>query len=244
MKKSMSKLMRMFAGRERCAICGCFERKILCEECFAQLKFEFEKRRKGRLCRLCGKPLISEIEMCCECRENEAEIVPGRALFEYRGIGKEGIRAFKFKNERSFGAIYADFLALFFRSSEFSDSFWESDKWTAVPVPGNRKNIRLRGWDPVAVVVEDLKSRGFAAADLLERKKWGKGAVSLKMMNRQQRLSAALDSYRLREGAVVPQSVLLIDDVRTTGSTIKRCALLLKEAGAREVRWCALAETP
>ena len=221
MKKSMLKLMRMFAGRERCAICGCFERKILCEECFAQLKFEFEKRRKGRLCRLCGKPLISEIEMCCECRENEAEIVPGRALFEYRGIGKEGIRAFKFKNERSFGAI-----------------------WTAVPVPGNRKNIRLRGWDPVAVVVEDLKSRGFAAADLLERKKWGKGAVSLKMMNRQQRLCAALDSYRLREGAVVPQSVLLIDDVRTTGSTIKRCALLLKEAGAREVRWCALAETP
>ena len=153
-------------------------------------------------------------------------------------------RWFKFKNERSFGVIYADFLALFLRSSEFSDSFWESDRWTAVPVPGNRKNIRLRGWDPVSVVVEDLKSRGFAAADLLERKKWGKGAVSLKMMNRQQRLCAALDSYRLREGAVVPQSVLLIDDVRTTGSTIKRCALLLKEAGAREVRWCALAETP
>lgn len=237
----MSKLMRMFAGRERCAICGCFETGNLCEECLAELKFEFEKRREGRLCRLCGKPLISEIEMCCECRENEAEIVPGRALFEYRGIGKEGIRAFKFKNERSFGAIYADFLALFLRSSEFSDSFWESDKWTAVPVPGNRKNIRLRGWDPVAVVVEDLKSRGFAAADLLEREK---GAVSFKMLNRRERLRASLGSYRLKKNAAVPEKVLLIDDVRTTGSTIKRCALLLKEAGAREVRWCALAETP
>lgn len=234
----------MFAGRQRCPVCGCFETGNLCEECLAELKFEFEKRREGRLCRLCGKPLISEIEMCCECRENEAEIVPGRALFEYTGIGKEAIRAFKFKNERSFGEIYADFLSFFLASPGFSDSFFESGGWTAVPVPGNRKNIRLRGWDPVAVVVEDLKSRGFAAADLLERKKWGKGAVSLKMMNRQQRLSAALDSYRLREGAVVPQSVLLIDDVRTTGSTIKRCALLLKEAGAREVRWCALAETP
>ena len=91
----------MFAGRQRCPVCGCFETGNLCEECLAELKFEFEKRREGRLCRLCGKPLISEIEVCGECRENEAEIVPGRALFEYRGIGKEGIRAFKFKNERS-----------------------------------------------------------------------------------------------------------------------------------------------
>lgn len=237
----MSKLMRMVAGRERCAICGCFERKILCEECLAELKFEFEKRREGRLCRLCGKPLISEIEVCGDCRENETETVPGRALFEYTGIGKEGIRAFKFKNERSFGEIYADFLSFFLASPGFSDSFFESGGWTAVPVPGNRKNVRLRGWDPVAVVTEALKRRGFAAADLLEREK---GAVSFKMLNRRERLRASLGSYRLKKNAAVPEKVLLIDDVRTTGSTIKRCALLLKEAGAREVRWCALAETP
>ena len=185
--------------------------------------------------------MISEIEVCGDCRENETETVPGRALFEYTGIGKEAIRAFKFKNERSFGEIYADFLSFFLASPGFSDSFFESGGWTAVPVPGNRKNVRLRGWDPVSVVVEDLKSRGFAAADLLEREK---GAVSFKMLNRRERLRASLGSYRLKKNAAVPEKVLLIDDVRTTGSTLKRCASLLKEAGASEIRWCALAETP
>ena len=207
----------------------------------ADFRNRIEKRREGRLCRLCGKPLISEIEVCGDCRENETETVPGRALFEYTGIGKEAIRAFKFKNERSFGEIYADFLSFFLASPGFSDSFFESGGWTAVPVPGNRKNVRLRGWDPVSVVVEDLKSRGFAAADLLEREK---GAVSFKMLNRRERLRASLGSYRLKKNAAVPEKVLLIDDVRTTGSTLKRCASLLKEAGASEIRWCALAETP
>ena len=112
------------------------------------------------------------------------------------------------------------------------------DSFVLVPVPGNRSNVRKRGWDPAAVIVDALKEKGFRTAVLLERKR---RSAALKRLSREERLRLAADCYRLRAGVAVPRRIILIDDVRTTGSTVNRCARLLREAGAEEVRFLVVA---
>lgn len=223
------------SGQALCPICGDFETEFLCEECAAELHEAFGQRRKRRQCRYCGLPLISEKEVCCDCRaQTEGEktlfFPEGTALFAYKGIAKEAVRVFKFKNERSFGCFFASFAEILLEN--------ERNSAVLVPVPGNRSNVRKRGWDPAAVIADALKEKGFRTAVLLERKRL---TVSLKRLNREERLRRAADCYRLRAGGSVPRRVILIDDVRTTGSTVNRCARLLREAGAEEVRFLVVA---
>ncbi|MDY3940015.1 MAG: phosphoribosyltransferase family protein [Spirochaetia bacterium] len=234
-KERIRNFIKLVLGLARCPICGDVETGMICGECERELREDFLKRRKGRLCRYCGLPLISEKEICCDCRaETESDrtlfFPEGTALFAYKGIGKEAVRVFKFKNERSFGIVFASFASVLLENRRSSA--------VLVPVPGNRSNVRSRGWDPAAVIADALKEKGFRTAVLLERKRV---TVSLKRLNREERLRRAADCYRLRKGAEVPSHVILIDDVRTTGSTVNRCARLLKEAGAEEVSFLVLA---
>ncbi len=235
MKGRIWKWISLMLGQALCPICGCFETGILCEECAAELREAFEQRRKGRQCRYCGLPLISEKEVCCDCRaETECAenlyFPEGEALFAYQKTPKEAVRIFKFKNERSFGRFFASLAAFVLENRR--------DSFVLVPVPGNRSNVRKRGWDPAAVIVDALKEKGFRTAVLLERKR---RSAALKRLSREERLRLAADCYRLRAGAAVPRRIILIDDVRTTGSTVNRCARLLREAGAEEVRFLVVA---
>lgn len=234
-KERIRNIIRLLFGLARCPLCGDVETGLLCPRCSRELGDAFRKRRRGRLCRYCGQPLISEKEICCDCRaeteRGEALYFPeGTALWAYKGIAKEAVRAFKFNNERSFG----DFFALL--AAECLEN--RRDTAVLVPVPGNRSNVRKRGWDPAAVIADALKEKGFRTAVLLERQRL---TVSLKRLNREERLRRAAECYRLRKGAAVPPHVILIDDVRTTGSTVNRCARLLREAGAEEVAFLVVA---
>lgn len=235
MKGRIGKWITLMLGQALCPICGCFETELLCEECAWELREAFEQRRKGRLCRYCGVPLISEKDVCCDCRAEtesaENRLLPeGTAIFEYKGIAKEAVRIFKFNNERSFGIFFASFAEILLENRKKSS--------VLVPVPGNRSNVRKRGWDPAAVMADALKGKGFRTAVLLERRR---RSVVLKRLSRGERQRLAADCYRLRAGVSVPRRVILIDDVRTTGSTVNRCARLLLDAGAEEVRFLVIA---
>lgn len=235
MIEQIKKSFKTLFGQELCPICGNFYQGILCPSCFDELKKLFEKGQKRRLCRFCGKVLVTEKDICCDCRQaiesGESLYFPeGATLFAYKNFAKEAIRVFKFKNERSFGEIFA----------LFAGDLLESMKQThvLVPVPGNRANVARRGWDPAAVVADALAQKGFHTAVLLERKRH---TVSLKRLSREERLLRAGNCYRLRSEALVSKRIVLIDDVRTTGSTVNRCARLLTDAGAEEVRFLVIA---
>jgi ComF family protein len=112
---------------------------------------------------------------------------------------------------------------------------------TIVSVPASEKRIRERGIDQAALIADILKEAWFPnakRADLLKR-------IKHTLPN------AKLEDERARQGNVngafecsverVAGSVILVDDVYTSGATMNECMRVLKEAGASEVKLFTIA---
>jgi len=109
---------------------------------------------------------------------------------------------------------------------------------TFVPVGMNR--LIKRGFNQSKVLAKHLSdSYGIPMADYIEK------AVPTKNQNelsRQDRLRNLKDAFRIRSGTDLSGlTVLIVDDVMTTGTTLNECAITLGKSGAAEVRCLTLA---
>lgn len=109
-------------------------------------------------------------------------------------------------------------------------------------VPSSRRALALRGYNPAGEVGRALARRLVLEwrPDLLQRVREGRGQ---KHLGRRARRQDAQALYRCA-GVVAGRSVLVVDDVMTTGSTLDAIAQVLREQGASTVRGAVLARTP
>jgi ComF family protein len=104
-----------------------------------------------------------------------------------------------------------------------------------LPVPLHIRRLRERGFNQAAFLAKELgKKIGLPVHfSLLERRVWTEPQTRLK---RQERLKNVKDAFSVAKPSEAEgRSVLLIDDVFTTGTTINECARALKSAGVANV---------
>ena len=184
------------------------------------------------LCKRCGKPLASEEEEYCPvCMVKDRVWDGGRSVYRYRGTAGSMIR----KVKRDGTETTLVFLAkeIKHRCNPFLSM---TGAECIVPVPLHRKKQRKRGFNQAELLATALgKELGLPVKCLLEKTKQTKDQ---KYMSLEQRGRNVADVYRMRKdetAAVMPRTVLLVDDIVTTGSTLTACACVLKEAGVKEV---------
>lgn len=105
-------------------------------------------------------------------------------------------------------------------------------EFVIVPVPARPGKIKENGWDQVDYLVKRIKKLskgGVCVSRCLIRKK----SKTQKKLNRAQRLENL--KGRIKARGAIPQNVIVIDDVITTGSTLEVCSAVLKENGAQRV---------
>jgi ComF family protein len=109
---------------------------------------------------------------------------------------------------------------------------WNAD--TLIPVPLSRKRLKERGYNQVAMVARPLAYElGLMyAPQALQKTRETRTQVGLNARQRRENVSQV---YQADPSVVKRKSVLLMDDVSTTGSTIAACTEALLSAGAREV---------
>lgn len=144
----------------------------------------------------------------------------------YDGMLKQAIRAFKYNDAVELAAPLAERL-----TATLEQRDWAFDIIAPVPLSANR--VAERGYNQA-----DLLGRPVAAQmnirywpEALRRERDTEQQARL---NVQQRVENVKDAFAAAEG-VINRSVLLIDDVVTTGSTLKACAEALESAGAAAV---------
>lgn len=213
-----------------CLVCSCtlfvFKKLSypLCPECESLL----ESPQKGR-CRVCGKTLVSELGTCMRCRERNFAFDEAYPLFPYRGAVRELVQAYKFRGYKPLARFFAGFLSAVLK-----------ERWPealAVPVPSRQHSVQERGWDPVDLLCQRMVPYGISTAKVLVRH----GGLAQKTLDYERRLSNMSGKIQMKKGSLLVPSIVLVDDVMTTGATLSECARVLKDAGAKNVSCLVLA---
>ena len=172
-----------------------------------------------------------ERPQCPACRRRPGSIDAGRAVGAYEDALREIVHAFKYEGRRTIGHR----LGLLLRSvaSELLD-----DAHCAVPVPLHPWRRMQRGFNQASDLSRAL---GVPVVHALWRTRATAAQTGLTAPARRRNVRGAfrispLLSRRARQAHVRDRTIVLVDDVWTTGATLNECARVLKEAGAKEVR--------
>jgi ComF family protein len=194
----------------------------LCEQCGDSLKIN-----SGVKCNICGKPLISEREMCLSCRNGEEHSYDRLwTLFPYTGKFRSLLSAYKFQKRLSLANFFAEKVIEIIKTEPLLKEAY------IVPVPPRPGKIKESGWDQVDYLIKMIKKLEKENVRVNLCLKRGKSMVQ-KRLNRKERAENLKGRIYLNKA--VQKTVLIIDDVITTGSTMEICANTLKEGGAEKV---------
>lgn len=101
-----------------------------------------------------------------------------------------------------------------------------------VPIPLSKKRLRQRGFNQSELIARHLSDK--VKTDILYKKVHTDSQVSIK--DKEKRLTNLAGSFEVKNPEIIMgRNIILIDDVCTTGATIKEAKKVLKDAGARRV---------
>ena len=204
----------------------------LCSACFAALPFyDFPGT-----CRVCNSPVAAKTyhEFTCEeCERHPPAFEFARSAVVYREPVDQLLLDFKFHNSVWLCEDLTDLLEGAVRSKL---RFAEID--AVLPVPLHPKRERERGYNQSALLAESLArrlNRRFDARSLSRTRNTEHQA----RLSGKDRLKNLKDAFTVKDTRFVRgRTLLVIDDVMTTGATLSHCARALLQAGAARI-WCA-----
>jgi ComF family protein len=142
---------------------------------------------------------------------------------------RQSIARFKYSGRREYAAFYAEEILKRCAKELFS---WQAE--VLIPIPLHPSRRRKRGYNQAALLARELTKRCGIPTDeqLLYRVKKTKAQKELNDQERQTNLKHA---FSVRKGEIPYKTVILIDDIYTTGSTIDAATAVLKESGIQTV---------
>lgn len=217
----------------RCLLCDApgADGRDLCAGCRADLA------RNRTVCARCALPLPVAAPMCGACLRRVPPQAAAWAPFRY-GAPLDLLEArFKYGRDLAAGRVLADGLI----DAAIEDSPARPDLLLCVPL--HRSRLRERGYNQALELARPLAAALRLPFDprALERVRATRAQTGLDARTRRRNLRGA---FALRPGSALPAHVAVFDDVMTTGSTLRECAVLLRRAGVARVDLWALARAP
>ncbi len=182
---------------------------------------------------------------CGRCRAGDYAFGFARSFGVYTDPLRAAILLLKFQRRERLGRRLGELLVSIWTShAEFNDA----ERPVVVPVPLHRARERERGFNQAEVLARSLVPRLRAARGGTRRHAETRCLLRIRPtapqtgLNFKQRLENVRGVFRVTlPKAVRDRTIVLIDDVMTTGATLSSCAGALKEAGAKRVLALTLA---
>lgn len=200
--------------------------KLLCRDCQSYLDLITPKER----CILCFAPDIPlGNPHCRECSKKPPVCHRQAAAFEFYGPVRTLIYAFKFRRREDLADLLAAYL-----TAQFVQLDWDLPD-AILPVPMSLERRWARGYNQSDLLARSFgKMVGVPVKNTLRR---AMGSPRQTYLPQEMRRDLSKNIFFLRRPRQIEdKSILLIDDVQTTGSTLNRCAEVLYASGVREVR--------
>lgn len=225
----------------RCSICGEFlSKNRFVEDPFCQGCANGFTPLVSPICPICSTPFSSGVEtdhFCEDCLRNRPEYEEICAPYLYEGTVLEAIHRFKYGAKVRLGKILGRHLERFAETR-----IRKTENLLTVPVPLHGKRLRERGFNQSLLLARHVARRLKTGLDYLSvrRLRYTLPQTGLGKKGRRKNVRAA---FRVvTPDAVKGKTVLLVDDVATTGNTLNECAGALKRAGCEKVICLVLAK--
>lgn len=219
----------------RCFSCGLLvtSQGELCSHCWTGLNFISKPQ-----CHCCGFPFefASAVtgQLCGACLESEPLYEKARAVFRYDDASKKLILALKYFDKLD-GAEH--FGRLMWRTIE---PFAGKDD-IVIPVPLHPKRLFQRRFNQAALLAKAIRKYSGLEMQLLNLIRQ-KPTVSQGGLSRNKRLKNVRGAFSVKNSQQLEgRSVILVDDVQTTGATVNECVRVLLKAGVQSVIVISLA---
>lgn len=218
----------------RCVVCdeitgtGCAGETI-CKKCREKIVYIREP-----FCMKCGKQLSkTEQEYCSDCQKKKHAYIQGTALYDY-GSMADSVFRFKYMGRVEYARFYG------------RELYKEKACWLAminpdalVPVPIHPSRKRKRGYNQAELIARELARCSGIPVNIRLIRRIGRTSP-LKNLNQLEREKNLKRAFKIYKNDVKLSTIVIIDDIYTTGSTIDAMTGILHKAGIPNVYFMAL----
>lgn len=214
-----------------CPVCGVLSDRAdrhLCWNCFSRIDL-----LTTSLCKLCGNPLTGDpasVFKCQGCCQSKPAFDRARSAARFSGVMRDMLHSFKYGNALWLKKDLADIMhgALI---AEFEYTLID----VVVPVPLFRTRLRERSYNQSLVLASALATLVDRRIDSRSLKRIRSTATQTQFNSAQRKKNMAGAFKVVRPEWIRERTILLVDDVMTTGATLNECARELKRAGSHRV---------
>jgi ComF family protein len=199
-----------------CVVCGA-DGGVLCCGCEGRLE-----RLGTPRCERCGAPTAWPVERCRECAGRRIAFAHARAAVAYDDAAKRLVSAWKERGQRTLAELAAELV---------DGAVARPSAYTVTFVPADHDRLLRRGHNPAQRLAEALGARWqLPVVPLLRRAPGRAPQKGLTLAERRRNVRGAFSPT-----GNVPNAVVLVDDVYTSGATVSAAATALRTGGARRV---------
>ena len=211
-----------------CPVCGQIvlpKGNLICPGCMGKLSWV-----RCPTCLCCGReiPIESE-EYCTDCFKRPRSFDVGMALINYNEAASRSMAQIKYNNKREYLDFYSE--AMYWK---LGTRLLRLKPDVLIPIPIHPDRMKTRGFNQayeLAVRLSDFLKIPVNTSIL----KRTKNTLPQKSLNPSERLKNLEQAFSCVPVPPSIKTILLVDDIYTTGSTIEACAKLLKAQGAKRV---------
>lgn len=221
----------------QCAICHTWPARRVCDACAARFAQPLAR------CTGCALPLPASDHTpgglrCGACLRTPLGLERCVAAVDYAYPWAGIVAQYKFQSDPA----WAPTLARLLQSTPWAEPLIDAADWV-LPIPLSAQRLRERGFNQALLLARAL-APDKTDATLLLRLHDTQAQSGLGRAQRLRNLQGALAVDPLRASSLQGRSVLLVDDVMTTGATLQAAATALRQAGASAVSALVFARTP
>ena len=216
----------------KCGICGKLDENFLCKKCVIMLKNELKSQinENNNYNKSNNVNLDEQTGFFIDEKINEQYFIQHIYFFKYEGIIRKIILDYKF-NEKSY--LYKTIVNFLLKDKKIFEILKFYD--IIIPVPISNKRKKERGYNQSLLIAREISKLTdipytndclFKIKNIIEQSK----------LNKEDRIQNVQGVYKLKnEDVLQGKNILLIDDIYTTGSTVRECCKTLKQANIKEI---------
>lgn len=213
----------LYPEKNTCFICNIYDEtindKYICNDC--ERKF---KKTTPPFCLKCSKPIYDSLNsLCADCNAYERTFEMSKSLYLYEGIVKKTIFDFKYHSKPYFYRLFGNLMLNYMKENNYT----HFDYITSVPLHSSK--LRTRGYNQAELIAKYLSDKlSIPYSDALKRIK---KTTKQSQKSKEERRKTIKDAFEIKNPEKLKNikncSVLLVDDVFTTGSTADECSKTL-----------------